>query len=75
MLEGGTAWLCGFRAFIEIARNPHSQAVPPSNNGGQYINSFGDFSQSVEAGRTKDLHRALKDLDEQIDADNVQSEN
>ncbi|MFJ8444805.1 ABC transporter substrate-binding protein [[Kitasatospora] papulosa] len=64
-----------FRAFIEIAQNRHSQAVPPSNNGGQYINSFGDFSQSVEAGRTKDLHRALKDLDEQIDADNVQSEN
>lgn len=64
-----------FRAFIKIAQNPHSQAVPPSNNGGQYITSLIDFSQSVEAGRTKDLHGALKKLDEQIDADNLQSEN
>ncbi|MER5556053.1 ABC transporter substrate-binding protein [Streptomyces sp. NPDC002793] len=63
-----------FRTFIDIARNPHSQAVPPSDNGGQYITSFKDFAQSVEAGRTKDLHRALKELDEQIDADNLQSE-
>ncbi|MFJ4921972.1 ABC transporter substrate-binding protein [Streptomyces sp. NPDC088725] len=64
-----------FRAFLKIAENPHSQAVPPSNNGGQYINSFGDFSQSVESGRTKDLHKALQELDKQIDADNLQSEN
>ncbi|MFF2525606.1 ABC transporter substrate-binding protein [Streptomyces liangshanensis] len=66
-----------FQEFLKIAQNPHSQAVPPSNNGGQYINSFGDFSQSVESGRTplKDLHGALKELDDQIDADNVQSEN
>lgn len=66
-----------FQEFLKIAQNPYSQAVPPSNNGGQYINSFGDFSQSVESGRTplKDLHGALKELDDQIDADNVQSEN
>ncbi|MEU0134705.1 ABC transporter substrate-binding protein [Streptomyces sp. NPDC006296] len=63
-----------FRTFIEIARNPHSQAVPPSDNGGQYITSFGAFAQSVEAGRTKDLHRGLQELDAQIDADNLQSE-
>ncbi|MFF1419385.1 ABC transporter substrate-binding protein [Streptomyces sp. NPDC058280] len=64
-----------FRQFLKIAQNPYSQAVPPSNNGGQYINSFGDFSQSVESGRTRDLHKALKELDDQIDADNLQSEN
>ncbi|KIF69882.1 sugar ABC transporter substrate-binding protein [Streptomyces sp. AcH 505] len=64
-----------FQEFIKIAQNPHSEAIPPSNNGGQYINSFGDFSQSVEAGRTKNLHSALTKLDDQIDADNVQSEN
>ncbi|HWU05972.1 MAG TPA: ABC transporter substrate-binding protein [Streptomyces sp.] len=64
-----------FRTFIGIARNPYSQAVPPSDNGGQYLTSFKDFAHSVEAGRTKDLHRALKELDEQIDADNLQSEN
>lgn len=54
---------------------PAQPGRSPSNNGGQYINSFGDFSQSVEAGRTKNLHKALQDLDDQIDADNVQSEN
>jgi multiple sugar transport system substrate-binding protein len=64
-----------FQQFLKIAQNPYSQAVPPSNNGGQYINSFGDFSQSVESGRTRDLHSALRKLDDQIDADNVQSEN
>jgi multiple sugar transport system substrate-binding protein len=64
-----------FQEFLKIAQNPYSQAIPPSNNGGQYITSFGDFSQSVESGRTTDLHSALKKLDDQIDADNVQSEN
>ncbi|MET9482474.1 ABC transporter substrate-binding protein [Streptomyces sp. NPDC006638] len=66
-----------FQEFLKIAQNPYSQAVPPSNNGGQYITSFGDFSQSVESGRTplKDLPGALRELDDQIDADNVQSEN
>lgn len=64
-----------FRAFIKIAQNPHSQAIPPSNNGGQYITSFQDFSYSVEEGKEHNLHSGLKKLDDQIDADNLQSEN
>jgi multiple sugar transport system substrate-binding protein len=64
-----------FRQFLNIAQNPYSQAIPASNNGGQYITSFQDFSYSEEAGKAGNLHAGLKKLDDQIDADNVQSEN
>ncbi|MFI6346120.1 extracellular solute-binding protein [Streptomyces sp. NPDC050560] len=64
-----------FRQFIRIAQNPYSQAIPPSDNGGQYIVSFQDFSYDVESGGVRDLPGALKRLDHQIDADNLQSEN
>lgn len=63
-----------FRQFIKIAQNPYSQAIPPSDNGGQYITSFQDFSYDVESGAEHDLHAGLKKLDDQIDADNLQSE-
>ncbi|OON80758.1 extracellular solute-binding protein [Streptomyces tsukubensis] len=64
-----------FRAFLKIAQNPYSQAIPPSNNGGQYVTTFQDFSYSVEAGKEHDIPAGLKKLDDQIDADNLQSEN
>ncbi|MFI8876104.1 ABC transporter substrate-binding protein [Streptomyces sp. NPDC055243] len=62
-----------FRAFFDILENKHSKALPPSVNGGAYVVSLGDFSYAVEAGRVGDLRGRLKKLDEQIDADNLQS--
>ncbi|MFI0259969.1 ABC transporter substrate-binding protein [Streptomyces sp. NPDC017056] len=64
-----------FRAFIDIARNRHSTALPPSVNGGQYVVSLMDFSYDVEAGKVSDLDKGLRELDARIDADNLQSEN
>lgn len=62
-----------FRTFFDILENKHSKALPPSVNGGAYVVSLGDFSYSVEAGRVGDLRKGLKKLDEQIDADTLQS--
>ncbi|MEU9117553.1 ABC transporter substrate-binding protein [Streptomyces sp. NPDC048483] len=64
-----------FRTFLDIARNPHSAALPPSDNGGQYVTALQDFSYKVEAGKVPDLDRGLRGLDAQIDADNLQSQN
>lgn len=64
-----------FRTFLDIARNPHSVALPPSTNGGQYVTALQDFSYDVEAGKVPDLGKGLRELDAQIDADNLQSEN
>ncbi|MEU5953877.1 ABC transporter substrate-binding protein [Streptomyces sp. NPDC047525] len=62
-----------FRTFFDILQNKHSKALPPSVNGGAYVVSLGDFSYAVEAGRVGDLRGRLKKLDEQIDADTLQS--
>ncbi|MFG2647047.1 ABC transporter substrate-binding protein [Streptomyces sp. NPDC048436] len=62
-----------FRAFFDILANKHSKALPPSVNGGAYVLSLMDFAYSVEAGRMGDLRKGLKKLDEQIDADTLQS--
>ncbi|MFF1716362.1 ABC transporter substrate-binding protein [Streptomyces sp. NPDC058268] len=62
-----------FRTFFDILENKHSKALPPSVNGGAYVVSLGDFSYGVEAGRVGDLRGRLKKLDEQIDADTLQS--
>ncbi|WP_030020594.1 ABC transporter substrate-binding protein [Streptomyces monomycini] len=64
-----------FRTFIGIAQNPHSTALPPSVNGGQYVVSLQDFSYDVEAGKVPDLDKGLRELDAQIDTDNLQSVN
>lgn len=64
-----------FRTFFKILENEHSQALPPSTNGGAYIVSLADFAYSVEAGGKKNLREELKKLDDQIDADNLQAEN
>ncbi|UKY50284.1 ABC transporter substrate-binding protein [Streptomyces inhibens] len=64
-----------FRTFLDIARNAHSVALPPSVNGGQYVTALQDFSYDVEAGKVHDLDKGLRGLDAQIDADNLQSEN
>ncbi|WP_399090930.1 ABC transporter substrate-binding protein [Streptomyces sp. BBFR2] len=64
-----------FRSFLDIAKNPHSSALPPSINGGQYVTALQDFSYDVEAGKVPDLDEGLRKLDAQIDADNLQSEN
>ncbi|MEU6126618.1 ABC transporter substrate-binding protein [Streptomyces sp. NPDC047123] len=62
-----------FRAFFDILANKHSKALPPSVNGGAYVVSLADFAYGVEAGRTGHLRERLKKLDEQIDADTLQS--
>ncbi|WP_367041958.1 ABC transporter substrate-binding protein [Streptomyces sp. Je 1-332] len=62
-----------FRTFFDILENKHSKALPPSVNGGAYVVSLMDFAYSVEAGRVPDLRKGLKKLDDQIDADTLQS--
>ena len=62
-----------FRTFFDILENKHSKALPPSVNGGAYVVSLMDFAYSVEAGRAGDLRKGLRKLDEQIDADTLQS--
>ncbi|WP_043264367.1 extracellular solute-binding protein [Streptomyces sp. CT34] len=64
-----------FRTFLGITANPHSTALPPSDNGGQYVTALKDFAYDVEAGKVRDLGAGLRRLDAQIDADNLQSEN
>ncbi|MGG2462998.1 ABC transporter substrate-binding protein [Streptomyces sp. RGM 3693] len=64
-----------FRTFLGIARNRHSTALPPSNNGDMYVLSLQDFSYAEEAGKVPDLDAGLRGLDARIDADNLQSEN
>ncbi|QRX92307.1 ABC transporter substrate-binding protein [Streptomyces noursei] len=64
-----------FRTFLGIAANPHSTALPPSNNGDMYVTSLQDFSYLAEAGKVPDLDAGLRDLDARIDADTLQSEN
>ncbi|QHC21048.1 ABC transporter substrate-binding protein [Streptomyces sp. GS7] len=64
-----------FRTFLDITANPHSTALPPSDNGGQYVTALQDFAYDVEAGKVRDLGAGLRTLDTQIDADNLQSEN
>ncbi|MFI1676900.1 ABC transporter substrate-binding protein [Streptomyces sp. NPDC020607] len=62
-----------FRTFFDILENKHSKALPPSVNGGAYVVALMDFAYGVEAGRVSDLRKGLKKLDEQIDADTLQS--
>lgn len=64
-----------FRAFLDIAQNRYSTALPASINGGQYVASLQDFSYGVEAGKVHDLDKGLKELDKEIDADNLQARN
>ncbi|MBL1098112.1 ABC transporter substrate-binding protein [Streptomyces coffeae] len=64
-----------FRTFLRIAGNRYSSALPASINGGQYVASLQDFGYAVESGRVPDLGKGLRELDEQIDADNLQAQN
>ncbi|MGW2325112.1 ABC transporter substrate-binding protein [Streptomyces sp. NPDC001700] len=64
-----------FRAFLDIAQNRYSTALPASINGGQYVVSLQDFSYGVEEGKKPDLDKGLRELDKEIDADNLQAQN
>ncbi|MFI0818005.1 ABC transporter substrate-binding protein [Streptomyces sp. NPDC021098] len=64
-----------FRAFLDIAQNRYSTALPASINGGQYVVSLQDFSYGVEAGKVPDLSKGLRELDKEIDDDNLQAQN
>lgn len=64
-----------FRAFLDIAQNRYSTALPASINGGQYVVSLQDFSYGVEAGKVPDLGKGLRELDKEIDDDNLQAQN
>src|SRR5262249_25180179 len=55
------------RTFVDIFKNPDTQASPASPNGGAYITTFNTFIQSWEAGRVPDLAAGLAKLDKEID--------
>jgi multiple sugar transport system substrate-binding protein len=55
-----------FRTFVDIFKNPNTQASPASPNGGAYIVTFQTFMQSWEAGRVPDLAAGLAKTDKEI---------
>jgi ABC-type glycerol-3-phosphate transport system substrate-binding protein len=55
-----------FRTFVDVFKNPATQASPASPNGGAYITTFGTFIQSWEAGRVPDLAAGLAKVDKEI---------
>jgi multiple sugar transport system substrate-binding protein len=64
-----------FRTFVAIAQNPNSTAMPASINGGQYVTTFADLAYNAEAGKIHNLDKKLRELDKQIDADDLQARN
>ncbi len=62
------------KVFIEIAQDPNSNTTPASPNGGAYQQTLQDVGYGYESGEITDLHAALEDADEQIDADIAQSQ-
>jgi len=55
-----------FRTFVDVFKNPNTQASPASPNGGAYIVTFVTFLQSWEAGHVPDLAAGLAKLDKEI---------
>jgi multiple sugar transport system substrate-binding protein len=55
-----------FRTFVDVFKNPDTQASPASPNGGAYITTFQNFIQSWEAGRVPDLAAGLAKVDKEI---------
>ena len=63
-----------FKTFIDIAENPNSSTTPASPNGGAYQQTLQDVGYDYESGKITDLHAALQQADQQIDADIAQAQ-
>jgi multiple sugar transport system substrate-binding protein len=63
-----------FKTFIDIAENPNSSTTPASPNGGAYQQTLQDVGYDYESGHITDLHAALQQADQQIDADIAQAQ-
>jgi multiple sugar transport system substrate-binding protein len=59
----------GFKTFLDIAQNPHSNTPPASVNGSTYQTTLQDFGYQYESGKAKDLKAGLKKTADQIDRD------
>ncbi|GAA2233007.1 MULTISPECIES: extracellular solute-binding protein [Kitasatospora] len=57
----------GFRTFVEIARNPHSDTTPASINGGAYQLSVQNLGYAYESGQQTDLAAGLAATAKEID--------
>ena len=57
-----------FATFLKIFANPKSGTSPIMASGASYTNLVQNFMTKWQAGRSKDLPPALKDLDKQLDA-------
>ncbi|WP_175548702.1 extracellular solute-binding protein [Mangrovactinospora gilvigrisea] len=65
-----------FRTFVRIAANPRSSTLPPTLNGSQFALTLSDFAYRVESGKVPvaRIREGLKEVDHQIDLDNLQAE-
>jgi len=63
-----------FKTFIDIAQNANSSTTPASPNGGAYQQTLQDVGYDYESGKITDLHAALVQADQQIDADIAQAQ-
>ncbi|MGW6904133.1 ABC transporter substrate-binding protein [Streptomyces sp. NPDC054940] len=59
----------GFKTFLEIAQNTHSNTPPASINGSTYQTTLQDFGYQYESGKVKDLKAGLEKTAQQIDTD------
>nr|WP_255644631.1 ABC transporter substrate-binding protein [Actinoplanes polyasparticus] len=57
-----------FKTFIDIFNNPNSLTTPPSASGPAYQETFGQFLNSYQAGKVKDLDAGLADADKQVNS-------
>jgi multiple sugar transport system substrate-binding protein len=57
-----------FKTFIDIFNNPNSSTTPPSASGPAYQETFGQFLNSYQAGKVKDLDAGLADADKQVNS-------
>jgi multiple sugar transport system substrate-binding protein len=62
-----------FATFIKIFNNPHSLTAPITAAGNANLSLISRFTVKYQAGKVKNLHNALKQLDKQIDAQNAQA--
>ena len=62
-----------FATFIRIFNNPNSATAPITAAGNANLSLISRFTVKYQAGKVKDLHKGLQDLDKQIDAQNAQA--
>ncbi|HET6480192.1 MAG TPA: ABC transporter substrate-binding protein [Actinoplanes sp.] len=57
-----------FKTFIDIFTNPNSSTTPPSASGPAYQEAFGQFLNSYQSGKVKNLDAGLAEADKQINS-------